>query len=204
MGSDEATKVQSTLHANQLYVLLPALSLVAILNGQKDLGIAGGGGVVNKIALRVVKGVDDEVSKIYPSLVKISAPIAQNSFDGRACVKLSTKCVDHRSQIGGEVLEGGFIHLKGMRALVNWHCGSNLWVQLDDHAADGHIDQIKGGEAHFVDHTRVLGGHHCEVENCESAAEPSRARVMVKWGRGHISPLNFMEHYLRDEPREEL
>ncbi len=49
---------------------LPALSLVAILNGQKDLGIAGSGGVVNPIALRVVKEMDNEVSKIHPSLIK--------------------------------------------------------------------------------------------------------------------------------------
>ena len=111
MGSDEAPEVQSTLHPNKPYILLPALSL-----GQKDLGIAGGGGVVNRIALRVVKGVDDKVSNIHPSLVKISAPIAQNSFDGQARVKLSAECVDHQSQIGGEVLEGGLIHLKGMRA----------------------------------------------------------------------------------------
>ena len=78
--------------------------------------IAGGGGVVNVISLRVVKGVDDEVSKIHPSLIKISAPIAQNPFDSRARIKLSAECVDHQSQIGGEVLEGGLIHLKGMRA----------------------------------------------------------------------------------------
>ena len=60
------------------------------------------------------------------------------------------------------------------------HRGSNLRVQLDSHAADGHIDQNEGGEAHFVDHSRVLGGRHREVETCESAAGPSRARVMVK------------------------
>ena len=82
MGSDEAPEVQRTLHANEPYILLPALSLVAILNGQKYLGIAGGGGVVNPIALRIVKGMDNKVSKIHPLLIKISAPIAQNSFDG--------------------------------------------------------------------------------------------------------------------------
>ena len=60
--------------------------------------------------------------------------------------------------------------------------GSNLWVQLDGHAADGHIDQIEGGEAHLVDRARVLGGRHREVETCESAAGPSRAMVMVKIG----------------------
>jgi hypothetical protein len=182
VGSDEALKVEGTLHVNKPYVLLPALSLVAILNGQKDLGIAGAGGVVNTISLRVVKGVDDKVSKIHPSLVKISVPIAQNSFNGRARIKLSAECVDHQSQISGKVLEGGIIHLEGMCALVDGHRGSNLWVQLDGHAADRHIAQIEGGRAHFVDHARVLGGRHREVENCKSAAEPSRARVMGKIG----------------------
>ena len=59
-----------------------ALGLVAILDGQKDLGIAGGGGVINAISLRIVKGVDDKVSGIHPSLIKILTPIAQNSLNG--------------------------------------------------------------------------------------------------------------------------
>ena len=96
-------------------------------------------------------------------------------------VKLSAKCVDHQSQIGGEVLEGGFFHLKAC-ALVNGHHGSILWVQLEGHAANGHINQIEEDEAHFVDHVRVLGGSHCEVKNCKSTAEPSRVRVMVRIG----------------------
>ena len=82
MGSDKAPEVERTLHANKPYVLLPALGLVTILDGQKDLGIAGGGGVINAISLRVVKGVDDEVSGIHPSLIKILTPIAQNSLNG--------------------------------------------------------------------------------------------------------------------------
>ena len=82
VGSDKAPKVERTLHANKLYVLLPALGLVTILDGQKDLGIAGGGGVINAISLRIVKGVDDKVSGIHPSLIKILTPIAQNSLNG--------------------------------------------------------------------------------------------------------------------------
>ena len=158
MGSDKALEVERTLHANKPYVLLPPLGLVAIVDGQKDLGIAGGGGVVNAISLRVVKGVDDEVSKIHPSLIKILTPIAQNSLNGRARIKLSAECVDHQPQISVEVLEGGLINLKGMCALVDGHRGSDLWVQLDSHAADGHINQIKGGVAHFVDLRESLGG----------------------------------------------
>jgi hypothetical protein len=94
------------------------LSLVAILNGQKDLGIAGADGVINSIALQVVKGMDNKVSEIHPLPVKISAPIAQNSLSGWARIKLSAKCIDHQPQIGGEVLDGSFIHLKSMRVLV--------------------------------------------------------------------------------------
>ena len=74
-----------------------------------------------------------------------------------------------------------------MHTLMDGHRGSNLSVQLDSHVADGHIDQIEGGEAHFVDHSRVLGGRHCEVEMCESAAGPSRARGVVKNKVGNVS-----------------
>ena len=102
VGSDEAPEVQRTLHTNKPYILLPALSLVAILNGQKDLGIAGGGGVINPIALRLVKEMDNKVSEIHPLLVKISAPIAQNSLDGQARIKLSAECVNHKS-VGGSL-----------------------------------------------------------------------------------------------------
>ena len=176
MGSEESPKVQHTLHANEPYILLPACSLVAILNGQKNLGIAGGGGVANPIALQVVKGMDNEVSKIHPSFVKISATIAQNSLDGPARIYLSVECINHQPHISEEVLEGGFIHLKSMRALVNVHRRSNLWVQLDGHAADGHINQIEEGKAHFVDHARVLGGSHREVENFASLRQGRQGR----------------------------
>jgi hypothetical protein len=176
MGCDESPKIQRALHANKPQVLALACIQWSILNGQEDLGVAGSGCVVNTIALRVVKGEDGEISEVHPTLVEVSAPIAQNSLDGQARIKLSAKCINYQPQIGGEVLEGGFIHLKSMRTLVNGHRGRNLWVQLDGHATNWNVDQIKGDESHFVNDVRILGGRHCHSIKFVSSQQSHQGR----------------------------
>ncbi len=76
------------------------------------------------------------MGKVHPSVLEEPAPIAQNTFNRQACIKLHAKRVKNQAKIHREVCESGFMYLESMTALMNGHREADLWVELCGDMAD--------------------------------------------------------------------
>ena len=111
-------------------VFLAAVCNGAVLDGEKDVRIRCGGGIVDLRTGRVVERLDREVGKIPPVIIKVTAPVEHEAVDDDTAVELSAVGIEEDSRVNGDELDGTASNLKCVGALEDGHRRVDLGVNI--------------------------------------------------------------------------
>ena len=131
-------------------VFLAAVCNGAVLDGEKDVRIRCGGGIVDLRTGRVVERLDREVGETPPVIIKATAPVEHEAVDDGTAVELGAKGIKEDLRVNGDELDGTASNLKCVDALEDGHRRVNLGVNTRRVVTNWNRDQVTRDEGHSI------------------------------------------------------
>ena len=108
---------KSSKQRTQTDVYLAAVCDGAVLDGEKDVQIRCGGGIVDLRTGRVVERLDREVGEIPPVIIEATAPVKYEAVNDGTAVELGAKGIEEDARVDGDELDGTASDLKRVGTL---------------------------------------------------------------------------------------
>ena len=123
---------------NELHGGLATVGSGAILHGHEDSRISGNDGIVDDCTStsQVMEGLDGEVRKIAPMLIKAIFPVENKSINDGGAIELRAKSIKDETCVHRERFQSCPSNLECMSALVDRHGGLNLGIHGGQISAD--------------------------------------------------------------------
>jgi len=147
---EEGGEVQRAEDADKADVFLVAVCDGAALDGEKDVRICCGGGIVDHRTGRVVERLDREVGEIPPVIIEATAPVKYEAVNDGTAVELGAKGIEEDARVDGDELDGTASDLKRVGTLEDGHRRINLGVNIRRVATNWNQDQVARDERHSV------------------------------------------------------
>ena len=114
---EEGGEVQQAEDADKADVFLVAVCDGAALDGEKDVRICCGGGIVDHRTGRVVEQLDREIGEIPPVIIEATAPVKYEAVNDGTAVELGAKGIEEDARVDGDELDGTASDLKRVGTL---------------------------------------------------------------------------------------
>ena len=147
---NEWSKIDGAGNANKAHVGLAAGGGGAILHKHKDSRIGGDSGIVDDCTSQVVEGLDGEIRKVTPMLIKTIFPVEDKSINDGQAIELRPKSIEDETCVNRERFQSCPSKLKRVSVLIDRHGGFNLGVHSGGVSADLNCHQVPRDESHFA------------------------------------------------------